>query len=111
MRINNIIMVIMLINKIMTVIRPLIQSRVSQNEATKGTGAASGVDDDFIIISPEVCGRWIFKRDSLISSAEVAMGVLQGALQQVDLDQMERKDDMSIFVGAFHDTIVVDALT
>ena len=79
-------------------------------EAPKDSGVVSGVDDGFVVISPKVCGYWMAKSDSLISSAEVVMGVFQGALQQVDFDMMERKDDMSNFVGAFHDSLVVGPL-
>lgn len=97
-------------------------TRLQKKKASKGAAeqpvskkakvGSKGADEDPIeaepvTIIPDILDRRITTTDSMIDQAEVAMGVIQSALPKKDVLKLGMASDMSIFMGAFHDSLLV----
>lgn len=59
------------------------------------------------MISPVVLGRPMTTADSRLDQTEVVVAAISSILQKKDMTKINNASDSAIFMGAFHDSLLV----
>ena len=74
----------------------------------KGKGkAVETSEEEEVVIRPQVLGRPLSSKDSILDQPEVAIAVLSSVLPKKDMVRLDKADDAHIFTGAVHDALLV----